>query len=81
MPGYLFNWNNELTDPCFRNPTPHLDETVNVTWPVVNATGGTDVHYLNIDTVLEARVNPDEKAMDFWDVLYDEYGNEPYNTY
>ncbi|GLV39965.1 uncharacterized protein CBL_10861 [Carabus blaptoides fortunei] len=63
------------------NPTPYLNDIVNVTWPVVNATGGQDVHYLNIDTVLEAKVNPDENAMEFWDNLYKTYGNEPYNTY
>ncbi|KAJ8974539.1 hypothetical protein NQ317_009106 [Molorchus minor] len=60
------------------NPTPESDHLLqNIIWPQV----GTRMAYLNINRSLSARERYKNKAMGFWERIYSEYGNPPYDTY
>ncbi|KAJ8920377.1 hypothetical protein NQ315_005243 [Exocentrus adspersus] len=64
----------------FGIPTPTKDDLLqNITW--LTAPAGSDLFYLDIDTDLSIQRNPFEDAMNFWDRIYEEFGDPPYDTY
>ncbi|KAI7815370.1 carboxylesterase [Rhyzopertha dominica] len=64
------------------NPTPVADPLLDdVLWPPVEHNSNKTLNYLEINSNLTPRRNPKAEAMVFWDNLYEEYGNPPYDTY
>lgn len=64
----------------FRNPTSSRSEFVNTNWPVSNI-NNTYVSCMNIDVNMTVIINPDNRAMKFWDLLYKKFGSGVYNSY
>ncbi|XP_049825070.1 juvenile hormone esterase-like [Aethina tumida] len=67
----------------FGTPTPTEDSLFdNVIWePARTSNASSDLKYLNIGVNLTLGVNPSEKAIHFYQDLYDKYGNPPYTSY
>ncbi|KAJ8945249.1 hypothetical protein NQ318_016669 [Aromia moschata] len=60
------------------DPTPEKDPLLeNVRWPTVS----TEMNYLEINRSLTVRKDFKNKAMAFWNNLYQKYGKPPYDTY
>ncbi|KAJ8922685.1 hypothetical protein NQ315_007717 [Exocentrus adspersus] len=65
----------------YGDPTPSPEPLLqNVNWEVA----GTDLpnlNYLDINVELALKQNPFEESMEFYDGIYDTYGDSPYDTY
>lgn len=69
------------------NPTPSEEEVLdNIRWPSAYTTRSSEsqarqLNYLNIDKKLSVMKNPENDVINFWEELYDEYGQPPFNSY
>ncbi|KAJ8984446.1 hypothetical protein NQ317_012510, partial [Molorchus minor] len=63
------------------NPTPKEDPLLkNITW-IATGSNSSALNYLNIGSELALLKNPFEESMTFYDEIYSEYGDPPYDTY
>lgn len=77
----IFYSNNNDILIYYSNPTPKSDALLdNVVWPRANVFFG-DLAYLNIDDKMSIQFNPRKDAMKYWNNIYEEYGNPPFDTY
>ncbi|KAJ8952079.1 hypothetical protein NQ318_010990 [Aromia moschata] len=64
-----------------KNPTARGRQLLqNVTWKIAGSNASA-LNYLNIDSDLKMSLNPFNKAMTFYDKIYQDYGEPPYDTY
>jgi carboxylesterase type B len=63
------------------NPTPTTDPLLdNVIWPAINpASGNIDFAWLNGTITLGQ--NPDQESYDFYNTIFDQFGDQTYTTY
>lgn len=62
----------------YLNPTPEVEsELEHTTWVSYNLSKS----YLDISTNLNMLTSVVNSRIDFWDNLYKNYGNEPFDTY
>nr|QIK02116.1 carboxylesterase 18 [Holotrichia parallela] len=94
---YLFNSDRNSTDDrlikkCmiklwtnfakYSDPTPDNENTCGkVTWKPLKPNDRSQMYYLNINRTTTSGQNPSREAIVFWDNLYRQYGNRPFNTY
>jgi len=66
---------------CYRNPTPYKEEVLQYQkWlPIDPLNRNVDV--LDIGDNLVMKINPHKKDIDFWENLYEQNGERPYDTY
>ncbi|KAJ8952068.1 hypothetical protein NQ318_010978 [Aromia moschata] len=65
----------------YSNPTPNAETILqNITWEIAGS-NASSLNYLDVGTDLNLLQNPFEDAMEFYDGIYDEYGQPPYDTY
>ncbi|KAJ8984447.1 hypothetical protein NQ317_012511 [Molorchus minor] len=65
----------------YSNPTPMEDPLFqNVVWTPAGP-DPSSLNYLNISTNLKVLQNPFKESMDFYDAIYEQYGQPPYDTY
>ncbi|XP_050302252.1 esterase FE4-like [Anthonomus grandis grandis] len=74
---FLELWSNFIK---YVNPTPKSFE--GATWiPNSPKNQNKDVVYLSINTTLAMRQNPDQEDWEFYQKIYDKYGDPPFSTY
>lgn len=61
-----------------RNPTPYYENGVELEWPIfTNETR----YYMDIGDELIVKQHPVQDIINFWQELFEKYGNPPYDTY
>lgn len=52
------------------------DPTLAIKWEPVSSSAPYQLPYLNINTKLELKRNPEPERMEFWDDLYEQYNGD-----